>query len=122
MEELREKVVDFARNNKKAVMAVGGLALLASLKLYFRGGICKADTRLDGKVVVVTGGSSGIGKETVEVLATKGCTVIFGARDVKRSEEIVKRVVENNAGAQIFFFPLDLADKRSIQDFVTQIK
>ena len=35
------------------------------------------DLRLDGKVAVVTGGTSGIGQETARMLAWKGATVII---------------------------------------------
>lgn len=39
--------------------------MLTATKLYYRGGICKVDRDLEGKVIVVTGGNSGIGKVTV---------------------------------------------------------
>jgi hypothetical protein len=44
-----------------------------------------AQVNLDGKTAVVTGGSSGIGAETVRVLAEAGARVIAGARDVGKA-------------------------------------
>ena len=43
------------------------------------------------KVVVITGGTRGIGKAIVEELATKGYEVIFGGRDEKEGLEIQRK-------------------------------
>ena len=42
---------------------------------------------LSGKVTIVTGGNTGIGLETVKVLAEAGATVIVPARDVQKAEK-----------------------------------
>ena len=36
---------------------------------------------LNGKTAIITGGNSGIGKETALALVSQGCEVIIGARD-----------------------------------------
>ena len=115
MNELKNKAVDFFKNNKKAVLAIGGLAVLTALKLHFRGGVNKADRDIQKQVIVITGGNSGIGRATVEILAKKGCTVIFGARDEAKSEAVMKSVRRVDPDCQVLYFPLDLADKKSIE-------
>jgi NADP-dependent 3-hydroxy acid dehydrogenase YdfG len=48
--------------------------------------------RLDGKVAVVTGASSGIGEATVRSLAAEGATVVAGARRKERLDGLVEEV------------------------------
>ena len=66
---------------------------------------------LAGKVAVVTGGSSGIGPETVRVLSAAGARVVVGARNVEKAEEALSGV---NA---VEVWPLDLADPDSVDRF-----
>lgn len=66
---------------------------------------------LSGKVAVVTGGSSGIGYETVKALAGAGAEVIVGARD---AEKAIQRLSDVD---HVSFFPLDLADPASVDAF-----
>jgi NAD(P)-dependent dehydrogenase (short-subunit alcohol dehydrogenase family) len=70
-----------------------------------------AGVSLEGKVALVTGGSSGIGTETVRVLAGAGAQVIVGARDPRKAEKAFSGV--NN----VELWPLDLAQPGSIDRF-----
>jgi hypothetical protein len=75
-------------NFSQKTLTVFGLSLTAIIatRLYFRGGICKAEKDLSGKIAVITGGNTGIGKETVIELAKRNCKIILGARDRVKSE------------------------------------
>jgi len=45
---------------------------------------------IEGKVVVITGASSGLGEATARFLAAQGATVVLGARRVERIQSLAK--------------------------------
>jgi NAD(P)-dependent dehydrogenase (short-subunit alcohol dehydrogenase family) len=47
---------------------------------------------LTGKTAIVTGGNTGIGLETVSVLATAGATVIVPARDIEKAKKNLEAI------------------------------
>src|SRR6516164_8578334 len=73
-----------------------------------------AGVNLNGKTAVVTGGSSGIGPETVRVLTGAGARVIVGARDTGKTHHALAAV--NN----VEVWRLDLADPDSIDRFASR--
>ncbi|MBS0031760.1 SDR family NAD(P)-dependent oxidoreductase [Chitinophaga sp. 22321] len=52
------------------------------------------DIKLSGKVVVITGASSGIGKATAMLLATQGCKVVIGARRADALQNLALEITE----------------------------
>ena len=67
---------------------------------------------LSGKTVVVTGGYSGIGTETVRALAGAGARIIVGARRPDQAHEVL-----DGMDGDITILPLDLSDPASIDGF-----
>ncbi|MFG1265003.1 oxidoreductase [Xanthobacter aminoxidans] len=68
---------------------------------------------LDGKTAIVTGGYSGLGRETVRALRAAGARVIVPARDVGRSAAAL-------AGMGVEIEPMDLLDPASIDTFAAK--
>ncbi|HXW30586.1 MAG TPA: SDR family oxidoreductase [Xanthobacteraceae bacterium] len=62
---------------------------------------------MDGKVCIITGGTSGIGLVTAETLATKGARVIVVGRDRARTDAALARIKRRVAGATV---ETDIAD------------
>ena len=56
---------------------------------------------MDGKVCIITGGTSGIGLVTAETLATKGARIIVVGRDRARTDAALARVKRRVAGATV---------------------
>jgi 3-oxoacyl-[acyl-carrier protein] reductase len=69
--------------------------------------------RLEGKIVLVTGASRGIGRVIAETLAAAGATVVVGARDATRLDDVVRAVAA--AGGRAEAVALDVADKASVE-------
>lgn len=53
----------------------------------------------DGKVCLITGASRGIGRETAELLAQRGATVVVSSRDGEACTEVAKRIEERGGRA-----------------------
>jgi len=73
---------------------------------------------MSGKIVIVTGGNSGLGLETVRQLAKKGATVIMAARSEEKAKTAIAELNATIPNAQISLMLLDLASLESIKKFV----
>ena len=74
--------------------------------------------RLDGKVAIVTGASSGLGVAFARALAEAGADVALGARRVERLEET--RALVEAAGRRALTVQTDVADPASCQSLVDE--
>lgn len=70
---------------------------------------------------IVTGASSGIGKEIARNLAYFGATVVLACRNRDRGSAALQEIVEDSGNDRLSLLPLDLADPESIRGFVQQV-
>jgi NAD(P)-dependent dehydrogenase (short-subunit alcohol dehydrogenase family) len=73
--------------------------------------------RLDGKRILITGVSAGIGVETARSLAAHGAQVVGAARDLAKAEAATAQVRQDAAahGGSFELIALDLADLKSVR-------
>lgn len=69
---------------------------------------------LTGKVIIVTGANTGIGKETAKVLLAHGAKVYIAARNQAASEEAIRQL-KQETGNEAIFLKLDLGDLKAIK-------
>jgi NADP-dependent 3-hydroxy acid dehydrogenase YdfG len=73
-------------------------------------------TPVAGKVVLITGASSGIGEATARLLARNGARVMLGARRTDRLESIVAEIRQGGGVAE--FRSLDVVSREDVKAFV----
>jgi NADP-dependent 3-hydroxy acid dehydrogenase YdfG len=73
-------------------------------------------TNIDGKVVVITGASSGIGESTAKLLARGGAKVVLGARRRDRIDALAKEI--SASGGKAVGFTVDVAKRAEVEAFV----
>jgi len=69
-----------------------------------------------GKVVVITGASSGIGEATARLLASQGASVFLGARRMDRLRSVRSDI--ERAGGQAGAEAVDVTKRREVEAFV----
>ena len=57
---------------------------------------------LKGKVIVINGGTKGLGRAAVEAVSEAGAEVVFSGRNLKDAEEVIKTVKEKKGKDVIF--------------------
>jgi NAD(P)-dependent dehydrogenase (short-subunit alcohol dehydrogenase family) len=74
---------------------------------------------LEGKVALVTGGTSGIGREVAKQLAALGAEVVISGRDAARGAEAIVEI--EAAGGTARFAAADLADFAAIANLAEEV-
>ncbi|PST82655.1 oxidoreductase [Pedobacter yulinensis] len=69
-----------------------------------------------GKVVVITGASSGIGKATAETLAASGAKVVLGARRAEKLKHLVQSITDH--GGQAAYAETDVTNLKDLEALV----
>ena len=72
--------------------------------------------KLDGKVAVVTGASSGIGEATAEALAQQGAAVVVAARREERLTDLVERI--RGDGGRVLAAVCDVTEEKGAHGLV----
>ena len=100
--------------------------LIIIIFLYFlrkklKGGVCENKHDMSDKIIIITGSSSGIGKESALDLLNHNAKVIFACRSEERTMKIINSLPENIRKNAIFM-KLDVSNLTSIYNFVQEIK
>ncbi len=74
--------------------------------------------RLDGKVAVITGAGTGIGRATAQLFAREGAKVVVAELNAEAGEQTAQLIVQ--AGGEVIAIRTDVTDAESIQATIEQ--
>lgn len=75
--------------------------------------------RIEGKIAIVTGATSGIGEATARLFAQEGTTVILAARSVDKGNKIVDEIQAD--GGKAMFVKCDIGSKEDTDNLVQTV-
>ncbi|KAG6455716.1 retinol dehydrogenase 14 [Manduca sexta] len=106
-----------------SLAVLGLVGLLFAIRLYVKltCGRYHGTRRMDGKTVIVTGCTSGIGKETALELAERGAKVIMACRNLEAAKKIKDEIIDITKNEKVFVKKLDLSSFASIREFAEDI-
>src|ERR1700733_9398413 len=73
---------------------------------------------LDGKVVLITGGSAGIGKAAAKLFAESGASVALAARGAERGQGVEQEL--RQAGLDVRFVQADVSHSEQVESLIAQ--
>lgn len=83
--------------------------------------MCDTKVRLNGRVAIVSGGSSGLGLETARKLAKNGARVIIASRNKAKLEKAKRNIISDTGNLNIDYGQIDLASLKSVRSFANYI-
>lgn len=102
-------------------MAVPALGFVSLLKMYFGGSTNTWQRDMHGRVVIMTGGTSGVGAEVARELAQKGAQLILLVREhTTYAAEFVNDLRAASGNELIYMETCDLNDLHSVRKFATK--
>jgi NAD(P)-dependent dehydrogenase (short-subunit alcohol dehydrogenase family) len=67
--------------------------------------------KLEGRVALITGGNSGIGRATAALLASEGAAVVLTGRNRERGEQVAQAIIEDGGKAMFLCSDVRVADE-----------
>src|SRR5688572_30550534 len=74
------------------------------------------------KIVLITGGNSGIGKATAIGIAKTGATVVIACRNKEKGEKAVEEIKKASGNSKIEMLLVDLTSMQSVRDAAAEFK
>jgi NAD(P)-dependent dehydrogenase (short-subunit alcohol dehydrogenase family) len=106
-----------------AILSVSALAILVALKLYTAGATNLSEQKLHGKVVLITGGTSGVGAQVAYELAARGAQLCLLTQTPASDPflvEYIQDLRDKTNNQMIYAEQVDLSSLYSVRKFATK--
>ena len=77
---------------------------------------------MKGKRVVITGPTSGVGKEIAMQLAALGAEVILACRDLKKGNKVASEITKRTGSIKLVVMKMDSSSQKSIREFAREFR
>jgi NAD(P)-dependent dehydrogenase (short-subunit alcohol dehydrogenase family) len=77
---------------------------------------------LQGRTIIVTGGNSGLGYESVKAFAQNGAKVVLACRNLEKGEKAKTEIMQTAPKGEIVVMKIDLMDLDSVREFALQFE
>lgn len=74
----------------------------------------------DGRVAIITGANIGLGLQTAQALAGKGCHVVLACRNLDKASAAKAEILQHYPKAKIECLQLDLCSLKSVREFAAK--
>jgi len=76
---------------------------------------------IEEQTILITGATSGLGRELAQALAKQGATLLLHGRDAERGRETVREIRETTGNQRIQFYRADLSSLAEVQELARQV-
>lgn len=94
------------------------IGFVICIRTYMLGPDCPSNAHIKGKTVILTGGSTGIGKQVALELARRGGRIILACRDTDKGGNTAEYIRKESKNNDIHVLHLDLSSFKSVHQFV----
>ena len=77
---------------------------------------------MGNKIILVTGASDGIGKETAKALAKQGHTIIMHGRSLQKTKSAYEEIKAESGNDKITYLTADFLSLAEVRQFADKIK
>lgn len=96
------------------------IVLISVEHMWERPAMCESQAMMAGKTVIVTGATSGIGRETAKELAHRKARVIIGCRNLRKAKGVAQEIFEETRELVVVKH-LDMTSLKSVRKFCEDV-